>query len=99
MIYVLSEHSQNVADRESKQLGRGNGLTINTIAPGPVLTDGLPPGPEVDAIHNFTVPLTRAEERVGTVEDIADAVLLLTSEKSRWITGQYISTSGGVTGC
>lgn len=44
------------------------------------------------------VPMTRAEERVGTVEDIADAVLLLVSEKSRWITGQYISVSGGITG-
>jgi len=40
----------------------------------------------------------RAEARVGTVGDIADAVLLLVSEKSRWITGQYISVSGGLTG-
>jgi len=83
---------------EDRQLGRGKGITINAIAPGPVPTDGLPPGPEADAIHNFLVPLTRAEERVGRVEDIADAVLLLASEKSRWITGQYISTSGGITG-
>jgi NAD(P)-dependent dehydrogenase (short-subunit alcohol dehydrogenase family) len=42
--------------------------------------------------------MTRAENRVGAVEDIADAVLLLTSEKSRWITGQFISVSGGITG-
>jgi len=41
---------------------------------------------------------TRAAERVGTVEDIADAVLLLCHEKSRWITGQHISVSGGITG-
>lgn len=44
------------------------------------------------------LPMTRAERRLGTIEDIADVVLLLVSEKSRWITGQYISTSGGVTG-
>ncbi|KIX06766.1 uncharacterized protein Z518_04742 [Rhinocladiella mackenziei CBS 650.93] len=80
------------------ELGRGNGITINTVAPGPVPTDGLPKGPVADAIHDALVPLTRAEERMGTVEDIADAVLLLVSEKSRWITGQYISTSGGMTG-
>jgi NAD(P)-dependent dehydrogenase (short-subunit alcohol dehydrogenase family) len=41
---------------------------------------------------------TRAEHRVGTVQDMADAALLLVSEKSRWITAQWISISGGLTG-
>ena len=66
------------------------------LADGP--QDGLPKGPVTDAVHNFLIPLTRAAERMGTVDDIADAVLLLTSEKSRWITGQFISVSGGITG-
>lgn len=79
------------------ELGRGHGVTINTVAPGPVDTECLPK--EVAAkIHGALVPLTRAEERVGTQDDIADAVLLLASEKSRWITGQIISVSGGITG-
>ncbi|OAP63313.1 hypothetical protein AYL99_02540 [Fonsecaea erecta] len=82
----------------AKELGQGHGITINTIAPGPVPTDGIPKGPVADAVHNFLIPMTRAEERMGTVDDIADAVLLLTSEKSRWITGQFISASGGITG-
>ncbi|KAH0848320.1 putative oxidoreductase [Fonsecaea pedrosoi] len=80
------------------ELGRGYGITINTVAPGPVPTDGLPKGPVADAVHNSLIPMTRAEERMGTVDDIADAVLLLASEKSRWITGQFISASGGITG-
>lgn len=41
---------------------------------------------------------TRAEHRLGTVEDMADATLLLVSEKSRWITAQWISVSGGISG-
>jgi NAD(P)-dependent dehydrogenase (short-subunit alcohol dehydrogenase family) len=41
---------------------------------------------------------TRAANRLGTVEDLADATLLLVSEKSRWITAQFISVSGGITG-
>jgi NAD(P)-dependent dehydrogenase (short-subunit alcohol dehydrogenase family) len=65
--------------------------------PGPVWTDSTPP-PMRQAHLNHLVPLTRAEEREGRAEDIADAVLLLTSEKSRWITGQTISVSGGITG-
>ena len=69
------------------------------MAPGPVLTDSLPEGvPEVEAMKNWLVSLTRAEDRPGTVEDIADAVLLLVNDRSRWITGQFISVSGGITG-
>lgn len=41
---------------------------------------------------------TRAANRLGSVEDLADATLLLVSEKSRWITAQFISVSGGITG-
>ena len=40
---------------------------------------------------------TRAADRMGEIDDIADAVLLLVQEKSRWITGQYIDCSGGIT--
>ncbi|OKL59522.1 hypothetical protein UA08_05420 [Talaromyces atroroseus] len=78
-------------------LGRGFGVTINTIAPGPVETDALPKE-FAQKIHEPLIAMTKAEERVGTAEDIADAVLLLCSEKSRWITGQVISVSGGITG-
>ena len=33
----------------------------------------------------------------GEVDEIADAVLLVVSEQGRWLTGQYIAASGGVT--
>lgn len=66
--------------------------------PGPVLTDSLPPTPEFEMLKDGLLNLTRAERRFGTVEDIADSVLLLVSEKSRWVTGGCISVSGGITG-
>lgn len=47
--------------------------------------------------HSF-IAMTRAEGRIGTTEDVADAALLIASEKSRWITAQYISVSGGING-
>ncbi|KAJ9610417.1 hypothetical protein H2200_005194 [Cladophialophora chaetospira] len=90
--------SDTLAYAMAMELGRGYGITVNTVAPGPIPTDGLAKGPVADAVHNFLIPLTRAEERMGTVDDIADAVLLIASEKSRWITGQFISVSGGITG-
>ncbi|OAQ98870.1 hypothetical protein LLEC1_07625 [Akanthomyces lecanii] len=79
-----------------KHLGRSRGITVNAIAPGPVLTELYPKGHE-QALMATEIALTRAELRAGATADIGDAVLLLVNEKSRWITGQYISVSGGVT--
>ena len=56
----------------------------------------MPKGREEEFIAH-DLALTRAENRPGTIQDIGDAVLLLASEKSRWITGQYVGVSGGVT--
>ena len=85
------------------QLGFKHGITVNTLALGPVPTDTskqylvTPEGNPSD-VHASFVAMTRAEERIGTAEDIADAALLIVSEKSRWITAQYISVSGGING-
>lgn len=89
---------------ESLQLGRSRGITINSIGPGPIDTDIIGDGVanvSDPSIHKdlFITPfvnITRAAERMGTVSDIADSVLLLVSEKSRWITAQFISVSGGI---
>lgn len=61
------------------------------------MTD-IVPAEFADVLMQPQRDLTRAANRLGTAEDIADAVLLLVSEKARWITGQYISVSGGITG-
>jgi NAD(P)-dependent dehydrogenase (short-subunit alcohol dehydrogenase family) len=64
-----------------------------------VHTDAFPAGaPHVQQLQDWFVSMTRAEERAGTVDDIAGVALFLASEKSRWITGQWISVSGGITG-
>lgn len=85
------------------QLGFKHGITVNTLALGPVPTDTskqylLTPEGNPSEVHASFVAMTRAEERIGTAEDIADAALLIVSEKSRWITAQFISVSGGING-
>ncbi|KAF1988954.1 NAD(P)-binding protein [Aulographum hederae CBS 113979] len=82
------------------EFGRSKGITVNSIAPGPVATDlgDVGHGEMGEATASLLVNATRAGARIGTVEDIADAVLLVASEQSRWITGQFISASGGITG-
>ena len=71
---------------------------MNTVAPGPLLTDAAGKAKFTDEAIAGIMSMTRAADRLSTAEDIADIVSLLVTERSRWITGQYISASGGITG-
>lgn len=80
------------------QLGKSRGITVNSIGPGLVETDIIPDDPEFRKLAvDPMLDLTRAAHRAGTIEDIGDSVLLIVSEKARWITAQHISASGGIT--
>ncbi|KAG6368835.1 hypothetical protein INS49_003051 [Diaporthe citri] len=80
------------------ELGKnGKNITVNTVAPGITTTDILSPE-AMDAFDKAMTPMAKVEDRPGHPNDIADTILLLVQEKSRWITGQYISCSGGITG-
>ena len=70
-------------------------ITVNAIAPGVtdagMNTEDFKNNPNaVSDIANNT-----ALNRIGTATDIANAVLMLCSEESGWVTGQYINASGG----
>lgn len=65
------------------------GITVNAIAPGPIQTGWITPDLESTVLP--TIPL----RRLGTPEDIADAVVFLASSQARWITGQVIQVAGG----
>ncbi|KAG6022666.1 hypothetical protein E4U41_002213 [Claviceps citrina] len=80
----------------AEELGRSKGITVNSVAPGPVMTDILPVE-QAEALVKPQIDMTKAADRAGTPADIGDAVLLLVNEKARWITAQSISVSGGVT--
>lgn len=77
----------------AKHLG-DRGITVNTVAPGFVETEmnaALRQSPEAAAgLAAFSV-----FNRMGQPADIADAVAFLVSGEARWITGQWISVSGG----
>lgn len=80
------------------QFGRSRGITVNSVGPGLVETDIIPddPGSWKMAVDPM-LELTRAAYRIGTIEDIGDSVLLIVSEKARWIMAQHVSASGGIT--
>jgi len=78
----------------AKEIGH-RGITVNCIAPGLTLTEGVGMygvAPErFDAVKNAT-PLGR----LGTPKDIADTVMVLLSAEAHWLTGQCIVAAGGL---
>jgi 3-oxoacyl-[acyl-carrier protein] reductase len=67
-------------------------ITVNAVAPGVVLTDmGKTIPEEVQARMRAEIPLSR----FGEPEEIANAVLFLASDLSRYITGQTLHVNGG----
>jgi len=76
----------------ARELARRN-VTVNAIAPGFIataMTDLLPEKVRLELIAQ--IPL----ERLGTVDDIANAVLFLAAEGSGYITGHVLSVNGGM---
>lgn len=72
------------------------GIRVNSISPGMILTgmteDHLANGPETERVASRT-PL----RRVGTAQDIANAVLYLASDLSAFVTGTDLLVDGGLT--
>jgi len=65
------------------------GITVNTVAPGPVQTGYI--SAEMEERELPSIPL----RRIGQPEDIADVIVFLASDQARWLTGQVIKVSGG----
>ncbi len=75
----------------AKELGP-SGIQVNCVAPGVISTD-------MNAkLDNDAISRIREETPLGVLgsaEDIANAVLFLSSEKADFITGQVLSPNGG----
>jgi len=69
------------------------GITVNTIAPGFIqtdMTDALPD--EQKEVLTAQIPMAR----LGTVNEVAQAVLFLASDSSAYITAQTLHVNGGM---
>ncbi|MBO6108323.1 MAG: 3-oxoacyl-[acyl-carrier-protein] reductase [Eubacterium sp.] len=69
------------------------GITCNAVAPGFIktdMTDALPDQVKEEALRQ--IPLGT----FGDVEDVAETVVFLASDKAKYITGQVICVDGGI---
>jgi 3-oxoacyl-[acyl-carrier protein] reductase len=87
--YAASKHAIESYSRSAAAEMGPYGVTVNTVAPGPIQTGYLTPAQEREIAGQ--TPL----RRVGQPDDVADAVVFLASAQARWVTGQLIYVGGG----
>jgi NAD(P)-dependent dehydrogenase (short-subunit alcohol dehydrogenase family) len=70
------------------------GIRVNTIVPGLIITDAV----KAHLTEKMVAGLGRATltPYVGAPQDVADLVLFLASDQSRYITGQMLAIDGGM---
>ncbi|MBS3131713.1 3-oxoacyl-[acyl-carrier-protein] reductase [Candidatus Woesearchaeota archaeon] len=76
----------------AKELGKRN-ITVNAVAPGFIRTEmtrGIP------FIRKLIIGKLIPLKDLGEAEDIANAVVFLASDKARYITGEVLHVSGGL---
>ncbi|WP_314411648.1 glucose 1-dehydrogenase [Streptomyces sp. DSM 40484] len=79
----------------AKELGP-RGITVNSVAPGTVLTDASAATLLNDPQAEEQAAALAALGRIGRPEDMADIVAFLASDDARWVTGQVIDATGGM---
>ncbi len=95
-LYAASKHAVEGLTKSAALESAPFGVRVNAIAPGPTETamlDRLTGSPEKKAAFFSAVPLKRG----ATPEEIADAILFVSSYKASYITGQIVRVNGGKT--
>ncbi|MEH2474227.1 NAD(P)-dependent dehydrogenase (short-subunit alcohol dehydrogenase family) [Nitrobacteraceae bacterium AZCC 2161] len=95
-LYTASKHAVEGLTKAAALEGVAAGVRVNAVAPGPV---------ETALLNRFTGDATRKAgmlqgvpmKRAGTPEEIADAILFVSSKQATFITGQIINVNGGKT--
>lgn len=95
-MYVASKHAvEGFTKAAALEAGRSN-VRVNAVAPGPidtVMLDRIAGSAEKIAAVATTIPMGR----IGTPEEVADAIVFLASNRSGYITGQILAVNGGKT--
>ncbi|QQX88222.1 SDR family oxidoreductase [Cupriavidus necator] len=95
-MYVASKHAIEGLTKSAALDAINSNVRVNAVAPGPIETGMLgriAGGEDRIAAVAATIPAGR----VGTPEEVADAIIFLASDQSTYITGQVLHVNGGKT--
>ncbi|KAK9320490.1 hypothetical protein V1517DRAFT_329282 [Lipomyces orientalis] len=94
LLYVTTKGAVEQMTRVmSKDLAR-KGISVNAVAPGPTGTELFFRGKSEQLLK--MIAGFNPQNRIGTPEEIADVVVFLGGDGSRWITGQTVRVNGGM---
>ncbi|HZY98407.1 MAG TPA: glucose 1-dehydrogenase [Candidatus Baltobacteraceae bacterium] len=95
-LYAASKHAvEGITQSVALEMAK-SGVRVNAVAPGPIDTGLLTRftrTPENKAALAATVPMGR----LGLTEEVANAIVLLASDKASYITGHILNVDGGKT--
>jgi NAD(P)-dependent dehydrogenase (short-subunit alcohol dehydrogenase family) len=91
--YVSAKHGLEGLTKVAALDYAAQGVRVNAVAPGPILTDGLRrAGEQAQQATAATLPV----RRLGQPEEVADAVVWLCSDQSAFVTGTTMVIDGGM---
>ena len=95
-MYVASKHAIEGFTKSVALEACQHNVRVNAVAPGPIATemlDRIAGGSQNIPMVASTIPMNR----VGTPEEVADAILFMASGGASYITGQVLQVNGGKT--
>ncbi|HKN30257.1 MAG TPA: glucose 1-dehydrogenase [Roseiarcus sp.] len=94
-LYSASKAALDMLTRSMALEWAPKGMRVNAVAPGHVATEGVIEDFRAGRLDEAAMLSRTPARRIADVDDIADAVLFLCSDRARHIMGQVLTVDGG----
>jgi NAD(P)-dependent dehydrogenase (short-subunit alcohol dehydrogenase family) len=94
-VYVASKHAVDGLTKSAALEAAESGVRVNIVSPGPIQTgmfDRFTGTDEMKAGFRSNVPL----KRIGNPDEVAAAIVFVSSDKASFMTGATIAVDGGL---
>jgi len=92
-IYAAANHAVEGLTKSVAVEAAAFGVRVNVVAPGPTGTEM--PDRSAAVERNTTLSVEIPLRRLGTAEDVANAIVFLASDRASFITGHVLAVDGG----